>query len=210
MKNGIKVILFDMDGVLIDAREWHYEALNKALSVFGAQISRNDHLNIYDGLPTRIKLEKLTSKGLLPTELHDLINKLKQKYTLQYIYQYCSPTFNHQFALSKLKSDGFKIGLCSNSIRKSIDVMMNLSSLDQYLDGIWSAENVKKGKPDPEIYNISINHFNVDPKEVLIVEDNENGFQAAKGSGAHCLLVKDPTEVKYQTIVKKLTEINAK
>ncbi|STK74080.1 2-deoxyglucose-6-phosphatase [Escherichia coli] len=49
----IKAILFDMDGVLIDAKEWHYEALNKALDLFGMKISRFDHLTTFDGLPTK-------------------------------------------------------------------------------------------------------------------------------------------------------------
>ena len=52
----IKAIIFDMDGVLIDAKEWHYEALNNALQLFGYKISREDHLATFDGLPTREKL----------------------------------------------------------------------------------------------------------------------------------------------------------
>ena len=53
----IKAILFDMDGVLIDAKEWHYEAFNKAINLFGLQISRYDHLRTFDGLPTKEKLK---------------------------------------------------------------------------------------------------------------------------------------------------------
>jgi beta-phosphoglucomutase len=49
----IKAVIFDMDGVLIDAKEWHYESLNDALSNFGYEISHHDHLVTYDGLPTK-------------------------------------------------------------------------------------------------------------------------------------------------------------
>ena len=66
----IKAVIFDMDGVLIDAREWHYEALNRALRLFGMEISRTDHLTTFDGLPTRRKLEMLSSTNGLPVELH--------------------------------------------------------------------------------------------------------------------------------------------
>ena len=83
----IKAILFDMDGVLIDAKEWHYEALNKALSHFGFIINRDAHLTTYDGLPTKSKLEKLSEAQGLPEGLHEHINKLKQKYTIQYSYK---------------------------------------------------------------------------------------------------------------------------
>ena len=70
-----------MDGVLIDAKEWHYEALNKALALFGYQISRYEHLVTYDGLPTRKKLEMLSMEQGLPVQLHSFINEMKQLYT---------------------------------------------------------------------------------------------------------------------------------
>ena len=62
----IKAILFDMDGVLIDAREWHYDALNQALNHFGFHISLESHLSTFDGLPTRKKLEILSKSVNLP------------------------------------------------------------------------------------------------------------------------------------------------
>ena len=75
--NKIKAILFDMDGVLIDAKDWHYEALNKALSLFGLEISRYDHLTSFDGLPTKVKLKKISKRFYLPESLHPFINELK-------------------------------------------------------------------------------------------------------------------------------------
>ena len=58
----IRAVIFDMDGVLIDAKEWHYNALNQSLSLFGYSISLEDHLTTYDGLPTKKKLEMLTDR----------------------------------------------------------------------------------------------------------------------------------------------------
>jgi beta-phosphoglucomutase len=69
----IKAIIFDMDGVLVEAKEWHYKALNRALELFGYQISRYDHLTTYDGLPTSKKLEMLSLESGLPKELHKFI-----------------------------------------------------------------------------------------------------------------------------------------
>ena len=83
---GIKAILFDMDGVLIDAREWHFQSLNKALQLFGKAISRQDHLDNFDGLPTRKKLEQLSRNRGLPRELHEFVNNLKQKHTFHIVY----------------------------------------------------------------------------------------------------------------------------
>ena len=79
MEDKIKAIIFDMDGVLIDAKDWHYEALNKALGLFGHNISRHDHLVTFDGIPTAVKLNMLTLERGLPEKIHEFVNDLKQK-----------------------------------------------------------------------------------------------------------------------------------
>lgn len=193
----IKAVIFDMDGVLIDAKEWHYLALNKALSMFGYEISRHDHLVTYDGLPTREKLQMLTSRDGLPENLHGFLNLLKQKFTMQLIHEKCSPTFAHQYALSRLKQEGYAIAVASNSIRATIDAMMAKAQLVDFLDFMLSNEDVAVGKPDPAIYNMAISRFGLTPKEVVIVEDNPHGIAAAHGSGANVLEVDSVSDVNY-------------
>lgn len=203
----IKAVIFDMDGVLIDAREWHYEALNAALKLFGAEISRYDHLVTFDGLPTRKKLEMLSLEGGFPRKLHGFVNELKQQYTLEITYTKCKPVFQHQFALSKLKAEGFKLVVASNSVRQTIELMMDKSGLRPYLDFYLSNEDVSKSKPDPEIYTAAINKLGLNPNECLIVEDNDNGVKAALASGAHLLRVENPNDVHYYNIKRKIGEI---
>jgi HAD superfamily hydrolase (TIGR01509 family) len=205
----IKAILFDMDGVLIDAKDWHYEALNRALGHFGYTISRESHLSTFDGLPTRQKLRMLSSSRGLPEALHDFLNALKQAYTLEISYQRCKPVFNHQYALSRLKKDGYKLAVCSNSVRQSIEAMMRLSSLSTYLDLIVSNQDVEKGKPDPEMYLKAMQSLNVEPNECLILEDNEHGIQAAVASGGHLLKIGVPDDVTYQAITTLISEVEA-
>jgi len=121
-----------MDGVLIDAKDWHYEALNKALALFGFSISRYDHLVTYDGLPTKKKLEMLTLERGLPKGLHQFINDLKQIYTMEMIFQKCKPVFYHEYALSRLKAEGYRLAVASNSIRQTVELMMEKSNLARY------------------------------------------------------------------------------
>lgn len=203
----IKAVIFDMDGVLIDAKEWHFETLNKALKLFGAEISRYDHLVTFDGLPTKKKLEMLSLEGGFPRGLHGFINELKQQYTMEVVYAKCKPVFQQQYALSRLKSDGYKLAVCSNSIRKSVEIMMEKSSLIEYLDFFLSNQDVKNGKPDPEMYILAIKKLNLVPDECLIVEDNEHGVRAALASGAHVLKVESPEDVYYQNIRLRIDEI---
>lgn len=203
----IKGIIFDMDGVLIDAKDWHYEALNQALELFGYKISRYDHLVTFDGLPTRKKLEMLSAEKGLPIGLHEFINKMKQKYTMEYVYMKCKPMFNHQYALSRLKSEGYKLALASNSVRITIDMMMEKADLAQYLDFTLSNQDVVKAKPNPEIYNKAIARLGFKPEECLILEDNQNGIEAALASGAHLLKIGTVHDVTYTNIRNRINEI---
>ena len=206
MEKKIKAVLFDMDGVLIDAKDWHYEALNKALKLFGMEISRYDHLTTFDGLPTKVKLKMLSKRYYLPEELHPFINDVKQSYTAELVYQRCHPMFHHEYALSKLKQEGYKIAVCSNSIRKTIELMMDRAGLSPYLDLIVSNEDVTKAKPDPEMYQTAIKKFGLKPEECIVVEDNPNGIQAGKASGATVLEVATVFDVNYENIMRKIGE----
>jgi beta-phosphoglucomutase len=203
----IKAVIFDMDGVLIDAKDWHYEALNRALALFGHSISRYDHLVTYDGLPTRAKLEMLSKERGLPSELHGFLNELKQIYTVQIIHSQCKPYFLHEFALSKLRSEGFKLAVASNSVRDSVQLMMNKAGLTPYFETMVSNQDVKKGKPDPEIYTKTMSLLGLKPAECLVVEDNEHGIKSAEAAGAHVMVVDTVHDVSYENITRNIQKI---
>jgi beta-phosphoglucomutase len=204
----IKAVVFDMDGVLIDAREWHYEALNRALALVGLEISRADHLTTFDGLSTRQKLEILSTTENLPRELHGFMNKLKQSYTMEIVSTRCKPTFIHQYALSSLKARGLKLAVASNSIRNTVEVMMQRAQLDKYLDLQLSNEDVEKPKPAPDIYLKAMRELGVTPAETLVVEDNEHGRQSVRASGAHLMAVRNPDDVTLTNIEAHLDRLS--
>lgn len=206
---NIKAVVFDMDGVLIEAKDWHYEALNRALALFGYAISRYDHLVTFDGLPTRKKLEMLSRERGLPPALHGFINDLKQKYTMEIVHAQCKPVFSHEYALSTLKSQGMKLAVASNSVRNSVETMMDKSNLKPYLDLLLSNEDVRAAKPDPEMYRKAIATLGVAPEETLVLEDNEKGIASARGAGAHVMVVQAVTDVTYGNIVEQIQRIES-
>ena len=203
----IKAVIFDMDGVLIDAKEWHYEALNRALALFGYTITRYDHLVTYDGLPTRKKLEMLSKEQNLPLELHSFINEMKQRYTMEIVHSKCKPVFNKEYAMSRLKADGYKIGVASNSVRNSIITMMEMSDLLKYIDVVVSNQDVKEGKPNPEIYLKAIASVGAEPDECLVIEDNINGIKAGQAAGAYVMQVETVNDVTYDNIMRNIKEL---
>ncbi len=205
----VKAIIFDMDGVLIDAKEWHYEALNRALGLFGMEISRYDHLITYDGLPTKTKLRMLSMERGLPEALHGFINEIKQIYTMEAIYAKCKPTFHHQFALSRLQAQGYRMAVCSNSVRNTVEMMLERAGLLPFMEFFLSNEDVLKPKPAPDMYLQAIQRMGLAADECLIVEDNPNGIKAARDSGAHVLCVSDVRDVSYANISQRVAQLEA-
>lgn len=207
MVSDIKAVIFDMDGVLIEAKDWHYEALNRSLGLFGMEISRYDHLVTYDGLPTRRKLEMLSMERGLPTALHAFINDMKQIYTTELIFSRCKPRFVHQYALSRLRSEGYRLAVCSNSIRMTIELMLERAALLPHIEFFLSNQDVERAKPDPEIYQKAMARLELEPRQCLVLEDNENGIRAATASGAHVLRIREVDEVSYDRITEVIAEI---
>jgi beta-phosphoglucomutase len=200
----IEAIVFDMDGVLIDAKEWHFEALNRALGYFGYAISRTDHVTTFDGLPTRRKLEILSAERGLPRGLHEFLNDLKQQYTVEQVHLKCKPMFVHEYALSSLKASGYKLGLGSNSIRSTVELMMTKSNLRHHLDVMVSNEDVTKPKPHPDIYLKAAAELGVIPEKCLVVEDNFNGIKAAESAGCHLLVVQNVLDVQLDRLLQAI------
>lgn len=203
----IKAVLFDMDGVLVDARDLHYEALNAALASFGMEISRDAHLAKFDGLSTRQKLLSLSETHGLPVGLHDLIHDLKQKFTQTKIHAYCRPNFPHRYMLSRLRRENFRLALCSNSIRRSVEEMLYATNISEFFEFFLSNEDVSSPKPSPEIYSLAVRKMGLRPDECLAVEDNVNGIASARSAGVHVLAVADPADIHYRRIAEKLKEI---
>ncbi len=196
----IKAVLFDLDGVLVDATEWHYEALNRALGLFGYTISRYEHLTTYNGLPTRKKLEMLSVEKGFPRGLHSLVNKIKQKYTREEILRRCTPVFEKEFMIHQLKRDGFKLACCSNSVRDSVELMLRGSGIIELFDVLISNEDVAQAKPDPEMYLAACGRLGVRPAEAVIVEDAPHGIEAAKRAGGVLCQVSGFNEVDYARV----------
>ena len=196
----IACILFDLDGVLVDATEWHYEALNRALALFGFDISRYQHLSDYNGLPTRKKLQMLSVEKGLPAALHNTVSRLKQVYTRDEILTKCRPVFEKEYMLSRLRTEGYRMAVCSNSIRESLQLMVHQSGLDEYFEFLVSNEEVSRPKPDPEIYATALARMGVTPAQAVIVEDSPHGLEAARRSGAHLCQVSGFADVDYFTI----------
>ena len=200
----IEAVVFDMDGVLVDAKQWHYEALNRALALFGAALTEAEHAARFDGRPTKEKLRVLIEERRLPRGLADLVAELKQAYTLDAIHSRCRPEFRTQLLISRLKRRGLAVGVASNSIRQTVEVMMARTGLLDMLDVVLSNEDVTCPKPDPEIYRVAAERLGIAPARILVVEDHPVGVHAAKEAGCRVLHVENVRDVNLENVEARL------
>lgn len=207
-----KLIIFDLDGVLVDAKEIHYQALNDAiLDVTNCEaytITWDEHLSIYDGLKTYQKLLMLTDRKKMHPEYYDAIWNGKQRRTREALAK-LNPDRRLQNIFIELRAAGYKIACCSNSIRRSVLVALARLEIIEYMDLIISNEDVRNPKPHPEMYWKAMSTMDVLPEETLIIEDSPPGLLAAHRSNATVMRVGGPGEITLGAILRKMKTTNS-
>lgn len=202
------LIIFDLDGVLIDSRELHYQTLNEALVSFGKNyvITLDEHLSTYDGLSTTAKLKLLSERKNLPAYLHHSVWNKKQEYTIEFLSRI--PRNDKLVDIfQRIKNLGISIAVASNSIRESVKVALTSVGVIEYVDYYVSNQDVKRSKPFPEMYWKCMTELNEVPANTIIVEDSHIGRQGAIDSGANLLAVGCPQDVTWDILHTKILEI---
>ena len=204
-----KLIIFDLDGVLIESRELHYDALNDALRNIDKKyvIKREEHLSVYDGLSTTKKLELLTTNKDLPQKYYNQIWQDKQTATFDLIKEF--PISDKLISIFKeVKSRGYKIAIASNSIRETVKLALLSIGVMEYVDYYVSNEDVKRPKPYPEMYWKCMTEMYANPSSTIIIEDSHIGRLGAITSGANLLPVENTMDLTLEKVIDKMNEID--
>ena len=188
-------VVFDLDGTLVEAKEWHYLALNEALNIFGEEISLEEHISTFDGLPTKRKLTMLSNLGRLPLQAHDIVSAVKQERTIRFISAGLFPSVRQLLLFQWLKAKNYKIGVATNSIAQSAETMLAKAGLLDFLDALSTNEDVSNPKPDPAIYISVCQKLGVTPGRVLAVEDNAYGVASAESAGCKCIEISSVSDL---------------
>lgn len=205
-----RLIIFDLDGVLIDSRDIHFQALNQALSRFGApyEISRLEHLKIFDGLNTRSKLELLSQTRGLPREFHEEIWLEKQKITLTLLNK-VKPDHELVELLELIRLHEIHIAVASNSIRATVQLLLKNLGLIDLVDYFVGNEDVKFPKPYPETYWKCMIEFEALPSSTVIFEDSQVGRKGASESGGHLIPVRNRYDLNRRRILSTIEYIDS-
>jgi HAD superfamily hydrolase (TIGR01509 family) len=195
-----------MDGVLVDADKWHFNALNVALQHSEIEpISWQEHLTVYKGIPTRTKMEILTERRGLPPALWAKICEAKQDVTQHIIATFCQPD-PEKIEMMRLLRQNYHVGVCSNSIRSTMQTMLCKAGLLPHIDFLLSNEDVAHPKPAPDIYLKAFQKLGLSPEECVIVEDSDVGKAAAAAAGGILCSVNDPVDVNYYRVLRTIRE----
>jgi len=202
------LVIFDLDGVLLDSKLLHFDSFNNALSCFDSKyiISFEEHLLYYDGLPTKEKLKLLSVKKGLPESLHQIIFNYKQQHFIELLKSI--PKDNRLIKIFEvLKKDNVKIAVASNSIRDTVIQCLISLGINDYIDYYVSNEDVDNPKPHPEMFWKCMSKLGELPNTTIILEDSKIGRQAAISSGAKLVPINTTRDVNISIIQASLQEL---
>jgi HAD superfamily hydrolase (TIGR01509 family) len=193
----LKAVIFDFDGVISDSEPSHFAAVNKVLADFGIQLSQEEYYAEYLGFTDYELFEtvkdrrKTDYKG---SSIEELIAK-KAVFFEEAIRQSEHLIEGIPELIKKLKNSKVKIAIYSGALPADIKIMLEDSGLSDYFDVIVTADDVAKGKPDPEGYLQALEKLNsssdaaILAKQCVVIEDSHWGIVAAKKAGMKVVAV---------------------
>jgi len=203
----LEIVIFDLDGVLVDACEWHRIALNEALKeVCGYEIPIEEHYTTFNGLPTKVKLKQLIARAILAEKDYEKAYVLKQTKTIDIIKEYCKINDDKIDLMRWLHERSIIVACFTNSIRETAYLMLENTGIINELDYILTNQDVENAKPDPEGYNRVLHYFDVAKENAMIVEDSPKGLRAAYASGCKVLKVENATHVNIENLKEFINE----
>jgi len=183
----IRAILFDHDGVLVDSMSYHVAAWKRVMARYGIEI---DPLEIYltEGATTlevAAELFHRHNKPASPDQVQEIVREKRDEYLANNATQINEGVLD---VLEYLKENRYRLGLVTGSIRSQVEPVLG-PEIYATFDCIITAEDVERGKPDPEPYLRAIQKLHIAPSECLVIENAPLGIRAGKSAGCAVVAV---------------------
>ena len=197
----IKLVIFDLDGVLIDTEELHFVSLLEAIAEQTELLPQHIiHTIKNDGTSTRQKLAKLQKEFNLSDQKLFAIDRAKQDRVMKQLAIEVQPDKKVNRILTLLDTLDIRVALVSNSRWRNIYFILAKMGITDRFSMIVHPGDAMIPKPDPCMFNYVMDRHGVKPSETLIVEDSQAGVAAAIRSTARLMCVKDATDLTLEKI----------
>ncbi|MEM0359984.1 MAG: HAD family phosphatase [Candidatus Diapherotrites archaeon] len=209
---ALKLLIFDFDGVLADTAQLHLKSEQEIFATVGLKISKGELAGFF-GMKVSEFIKEVLKKYKIKADWKKLMQK-KYKVLKELVKEKgIQPLPGAKDLALKAKKSGIKIAVASGSRKKFVLPLLKKMGLQKTFDLVLCADDVKKGKPNPEIFLKCAKRLKVKPSECLVLEDAENGVVAAKRAGMKAIALKTSYSGKQDfsnadKIVKSLQEID--
>lgn len=186
----LKVVIFDMDGLMFDTEPIGAKCFKEAAKEYGYIIDDEFHMgligmNVHDHV---LKVKAKFGEDYPVFEIRDLATKLR----INYFYEHGLPIKRGLKELvAYLKEMGIKVAIASSSSIDLINEYLRLSRMQNEFDFVIGGNSVIHGKPDPELFLKVLEHFNFSSDEALVLEDSTNGIMASHNANIPVICVPD-------------------
>ncbi|MCH8120987.1 MAG: HAD family phosphatase [Planctomycetes bacterium] len=216
----LKAAIFDFDGVISDSEILHFRAFNQMLAQYGIEITIKDYYKTYLGFNDADCYKLLIHQGLLKIDEQQIDDLVKQK---KQIFEKLAKTEGKIIEgvrdfLIMLEDNDMPMAICSGSLLTEVEMVLEEARLRHLFEVIVSADHVKKGKPDPEGFLLTLQRLNesleeaITANQCIVIEDSHWGLEAAKAAGMHTIAVTNSYDAEQlnmaEKIVARLSELS--
>jgi beta-phosphoglucomutase len=202
----LKAVIFDLDGVVVNTVPLHFKAWKKMFSEYGKDFSFQDYKEKVNGIP-RIDGAKAILPQLSQQELKKSASN-KQNYFLEFLEKEGVKVYKSTLNLIKnLRKKSIKVAVISSS--KNCLYILEKANIDNLFDVIITGNDIKRGKPYPDVFLLAIKRLNLNPKQCVVFEDAALGVEAAKRAGIRCIGIdrySNPERLRDADLV--ITDVN--
>jgi beta-phosphoglucomutase family hydrolase len=215
----LEAVIFDFDGVITDSEILHFRAFNKVLAQHGLELNKKEYYSNYLGLSDIDCFGTLIDENRLGVEKAQIQSLIQQKTR---VFEQLARTDGkiiegvREF-LNMLTAARMPIAICSGALRAEIELILEDAGLRRLFDVIVSAEEVTRGKPDPEGFLLALQRLNetvlapITPGQCIVIEDSHWGLKAAHAAGMHTIAVTNTYEAAQleaaQCVVTRLSDL---
>jgi HAD superfamily hydrolase (TIGR01509 family) len=184
--------IFDMDGTLINLENLNHTSYSNTIKeYFDMEISNDEYQRYFSGTKTAKAFKGyLESKGIKEYDVDELIKHFRKqkRYNLENNFDNSVKLIEGaKEYLTVLKSMDKKLVLATSTIKDFVEIIVNKLDIQKYFDTIITAEDITKGKPNPDIFLLALNKSGFSKEEAVIFEDSKNGISAALASEMLCI-----------------------